>query len=65
MSTNCKNDLWTEITNICRLSSQNCWNATSLKEQGGIKQACRQVLRFKGQNNLLGGNDFCFVAIYV
>jgi len=31
MSTNCKNDMWTEITNICRLGSQNCQNGTSLK----------------------------------
>jgi len=23
MPTNCKNDMWTEITNICRLRSQN------------------------------------------
>jgi len=24
MSTNCKNDMWTEITNPCRLKNQNC-----------------------------------------
>jgi len=31
MSTNCENDMWTEITNVCRLKSKNCHNATSLK----------------------------------
>jgi len=31
MPINCKNGMWTEITNICRLRSQNCQNATSLK----------------------------------
>ena len=61
MPTNCKDDMWTEITNICSLRSQN---ATSLKVQAGIKQACRQVLRFKGQNNLLGGK-ICFITVYV
>jgi len=30
MSTHCKNDMWTEITYICRLRNQNCQNATSL-----------------------------------
>jgi len=30
ISTNCKNDIWTEITNISRLGSQNCQNVTSL-----------------------------------
>jgi len=28
MSTNCKNDVWTKITNLCRLKSQN---STTLK----------------------------------
>jgi len=31
MSTNHKNDMWTEITNICRLRSQKCKNATSVE----------------------------------
>jgi len=55
--------MWTEITNICRLRSQNCQNATSLKV-AGIKQACSQVFRFGGQNKLLRGKNFCFM-IYV
>jgi len=32
--TNCKNDMWTEINNICRLRSQN---AASMKVQAGKK----------------------------
>jgi len=31
-----------------------------LKVWAGMKQACRQVLRFGGQNKLLGGQDLCF-----
>jgi len=31
MATNCKNDMWSEIINICRLRSQNCQNAESVK----------------------------------
>jgi len=41
MPTNCKNDMWTEITNICRLRSQN---AASVKS---IKQSCSKVRRAK------------------
>jgi len=44
MSTNWKNDTRTEITNICRLRSQN---ATNVKAYAGKKQACRQVWRAK------------------
>jgi len=58
MPPNSKNDVLSEITNICRLRSQNCQNATSLKVSAGIKQAFRLVLRFEGQNNLFGGNVF-------
>ena len=54
MSTKCKNDMWTEITTICRLRRQN---ATSLKVEAGTKQACSQVLRFGRQNKLLGEQD--------
>jgi len=29
------------------------------------KQARSQVLRFEGQNDLLGEKDFCFITVYV
>jgi len=37
MSFNYKNDMWTEITNICKIRSQNYQNVTSLKVWTGIK----------------------------
>jgi len=60
MSFNCKNHMWTEISNSCRFRSHNYYNATSLKVQAGKKQACSQALRFGWQNLLLWGQGFCF-----
>jgi len=37
MSTNYKNDIWTEITNPWWLGSQNCYCVTSSNVQNGIK----------------------------
>jgi len=31
MATNCKNDMWIDIINICGLRSQNCENVTSFE----------------------------------
>ena len=65
MSTNSKNDMWTEITNICRLRSQNCKNATSLEVYAGIKQAYSQVFMFGEQNKLLGGKNCFYYGVYM
>jgi len=50
---------------ICGLKSQHLQtqNATIFKVLAGIKQACRQVLRFEGQNNLLGEKDLFYYSI--
>jgi len=45
---NCANDMWTEITNIHRLRSQNSASVN------------RPVARSGGQNKLLEGQYFCF-----
>jgi len=44
-----KNDVWTEINNVCRLRRQDCQNATRLTVLAGTKQIYKQVLRFGGQ----------------
>jgi len=31
LSQNCNSGMWTELTNLCRFRSQNCWKVTSLE----------------------------------
>jgi len=57
-----KNGMWIEVTNICRLRSQNCHKFESI---GWIKQACSQALRFGGKKNFYWGKIFVSITVYV
>jgi len=62
MLTNCKNDVWTEITLQTQKSELS--ECHKLESIGCIKQTCNQVLRYGGQTKSLG-TRFLFLLWYM